>query len=138
MQFLSRYLVTFDFPNKVAYFHPSSNVRRPDRFDASGLHLLLRRGKTVVEFVDDGSPASDIGLQVRDCLTHIDGDAVSDFSLFDIQCRLCQAGQVIKLSIERSDKNFDVTLKLNHWHPKPEFRPLPSDRVGFRTIPDRD
>ena len=57
LAYLSRYVVTLDFPNATMYLNPGKRFDRPDRRDMSGLHLLRSENTVVVHSVDAGSPA---------------------------------------------------------------------------------
>src|SRR5262249_53376225 len=59
--FLTRFNVTFDFPNKKMYLVKNKNFDRPDTWDRSGLHLLRDGEKTLVHSADKKSPAEQAG-----------------------------------------------------------------------------
>jgi hypothetical protein len=59
LNYLSRYLVTFDFPNRTVYLRKGKRFEAPDVLDRSGLHIIRAREKPIVESVDTGSPAAD-------------------------------------------------------------------------------
>jgi hypothetical protein len=57
LSFLSRHIVTFDFPNGRVYFEKGKEYKKVDETDMSGLHLLRISNETFVYSVDEGDIA---------------------------------------------------------------------------------
>ena len=75
-QFLSRYVVTIDYPNRLVTFEPRDQSERYDRFDRSGAFLITdakNPDSIVVHEVVPASPADEAGLSAGDQLTQING-----------------------------------------------------------------
>src|SRR6185437_7870940 len=68
MLYLSRYIVTFDFPRDRLYLKKSRGYAEPCRTDQSGMSFKRVDNRTVVDSVDPGSPAAAAGLQPGDVI----------------------------------------------------------------------
>src|SRR5262245_1784866 len=58
LEFCARYVATFDFPGGAVYLQPSRRHASEDQVGGSGLAILRREGKMVIEGVREGSPAA--------------------------------------------------------------------------------
>ncbi len=92
--FWSRFAVTFDFPERKVYLRKSANFDRPDRWNATGLHLWKRGDSIEVAAVDPDSPAVRAGLKKGDLLVKLNGLGADKVSLFDLRYALCKGGPV--------------------------------------------
>ena len=111
--FLSRYLVTFDFPRQAMYLKPGRDFNRPRNRDYLGLIIIRRDNKVVVESVAKDNPAELAGIRPGDVLPQVNGKETTGELLFDLRQRLCtHAGTSVKLRIERDGQSRDVTVKL--------------------------
>ena len=63
MPFLARFVVTFDFPNEHMYLQQRKSFHPLGKFNSSGLWIVRRGGKTVVDSVRGGSVAESAGLR---------------------------------------------------------------------------
>ncbi len=106
----SRYVVTFDFPNKVIYLREGERFKEPDGYDLSGLHLLRIDDRTIVHSVDDGSPAAAAGIIAKDVIIKIDDDNVAQRSLLAIRRLLSVEGARVSMTINRKDEHIDVAF----------------------------
>lgn len=88
-RFWSRFVVTFDFPSRIAYLRKGDGYNRPDLRNATGLHLGSNGGFVVVHSVDPGSPATRAGLQAGDAVLRINGLRSGKASLFELREALC-------------------------------------------------
>jgi predicted metalloprotease with PDZ domain len=84
LSFLSRHIVTFDFPNSKIYFREGNKFNRTDETDMSGLHLYRISGEVVAYSVDDGSPACKAGIKALDVILKI-GDDVNLYDIWEIR-----------------------------------------------------
>ena len=90
--FWTRFAATFDFPGRKVYLRKSARFDRPDRWNATGLHLVRRRDSIVVEAVDADSPASSAGLKPGDLVEELDGRNAQEAGLFELRSTLCHGG----------------------------------------------
>jgi len=113
LRFLSRHLVTFDFPSCKMYLRKGKAFKRPDEADMSGLNLVHLSDKTVVRSVDAGSPAEEAGIGANDVLLRIGGKDVNTYGLWEIR-RILASGhsQKITLTVKRGDDVKDISLVL--------------------------
>lgn len=113
LAFLSRYVVTFDFPKNVMYVRASSRHDLPDETDMSGLRLLRREARTVVGSVEAEGVAAQAGIQSDDELIAIEGRDIAQFEMWEIKSLLQSGDQrPIRLRYRRGDATHDVTLVL--------------------------
>ena len=113
LEFCARYLATFDFPGGAVYLRPSSRHASEDQVGGSGLGILRRGGKTVVEGVRDGSPAAKAGLLKGDELLSIDGRKAHEGSIVALGRLLCGGGRTVRVVIRRGEEVREVALTLD-------------------------
>jgi hypothetical protein len=113
LAFFRRYKATFDFPNQTLYLAPSKHCTDQDNPDMSGLHLLRKDERTVVDSVDEGSPAALAGIQVGDKLRTINGEDTGSLSMAVIRQRF-KAGnnREVHIQIARGSTRKDVSFRL--------------------------
>lgn len=116
MDIWSRFTITFDFPNLVAYLKPNSNFDRPFKRDLGGMTFIRKRRHTLVRWLKATGPASKAGIQQGDRLLEIDGLDATTARLFTLYIRLCEAGAAIPVKLERGDEVFDVDVQLPDAH----------------------
>ena len=71
VKYLSRYIVTFDVPNKKIYFQKGKKFNAPETFDRSGLRLAFLNEHIEVENVESHSPSEQAGIEVGDWIEAI-------------------------------------------------------------------
>jgi hypothetical protein len=109
--FWSRFVVTFDFPNRNMYLRKGKEYLRPDLRDLSGLHLLKRNGAVVIDSVDRVSPGASEGIQTGDVLVTLSNKRADETTLFEIRKVLSQSGP-LGCSLRRGSQEYRVTLNL--------------------------
>jgi hypothetical protein len=92
MGFWSRFLVTYDFPERKVYLRRSAGYGRPDRRNATGLRLWRKNDSIEVHSVVQHSPAFRAGLKEGDVLLELDGLVAEKTSLFALRQVLCNGG----------------------------------------------
>jgi hypothetical protein len=112
MGLLSRFKVTFDFPNKVMYLRKGKRFNTPDLWDISGLHLLRRKEETIVHSVDKGSAAENRGIKAGDKITKVGDRNAGVLSLFDLRQLCRQPDTTLNLIIEREGQPFTAYVEL--------------------------
>jgi hypothetical protein len=110
--FLSRFVVTFDFPRRTMYLKQGRRFDEPDRWDRSGLHLIRTAGKTIVHSVDKDSPAAKAGVTAEDIVIAIGDRPANEASLFQLRNVLSSADKEICVAVRRGDERIDATLHL--------------------------
>lgn len=114
---LRRYVVVFDFPHRQMIFTPSSVFRLFDQEDKSGLTIIARGAdlkRFEVEQVQQGSPASEAGIEKGDVIAGIDNEAAADMTLASVRELFRQIPHTYKLLLERDDKTIQVTIQMRH------------------------
>lgn len=101
---LSRFLVTFDFPNQKLYLKPSKNFGRPSWRDAIGFGLVLKEDRVVILDVETGSAAADVGIEDEDILLEVDGRDARKSSLFELRVLFTHAGEKHRLKVRRGEE----------------------------------
>ena len=102
--FLSRHVVTFDFPNVKLYLKKGRNFNATDQTDMSGLHLLQKtdapncRSRIVIHSVDAGLPAAGCGLKAGDVLEKVNGRNAGEYGLMGLR-ELLKSGPGKKISV---------------------------------------
>lgn len=98
LSFLSRHMVTFDFPGNKIYLKKGKQFRKTDEANMSGLHIILVSGKVVVYAVDENSPARKAGIKAQDVIQKVSGKDANVFDICHIR-RLLKAGDQHKITI---------------------------------------
>lgn len=111
LAYLSRYVVTFDFPRQLVYLKPSSRFNEPSYHHLSGAHLLRTEGKTSVQSVDRYSAAYDADLRPRDTITDVESRPASSLTMWQIRNILSRPGRHT-LRVRRGERELDVVLDL--------------------------
>lgn len=109
--FLSRFLVTVDFPKGVMYLKKGRRFNEPDYWDRTGLHLIRTGGKTVIHSVDKESPAATSGLRPGDAVDRIAGTAADKNSLFQLRRILSTADKQVRVTVQRGDQRIEAILR---------------------------
>jgi hypothetical protein len=112
LAYLSRFIVTLDFPNKRMYLQDGKAFNRPDRRDASGLHVIRKDGKTLVHTVDNGSAAAKSGIRNGDVILRVAQIETGRTSLFELRRALCGAGTTVRVVGSREGKDYEVLMAL--------------------------
>ncbi len=111
--FLSRTIVTLDFPNLKMYLKKTKQLDAPDQNDMSGLHLLRKPIGVVVHSVDADSPALTAGLKSGDVIQKIGGKSADKSSLTDLRNLLrTKDGATVEVQFKRDEKAQSVALIL--------------------------
>jgi len=110
---LRRFTVTVHYAGQTVGLRQNSNFGRPLETDMSGLAFISRDGEVVVERVEEGSAASDAGMQAGDRLLAIGRRAAPAMSLERIRGMLMQEGESRALRVLRqgAESTFFVKLK---------------------------
>ncbi|MBW8014901.1 MAG: PDZ domain-containing protein [Planctomycetes bacterium] len=111
--YLSRFLVTFDFPNSKVYFKKGKNFNKVDEMDMSGLHLLLISGNVFVHSVDKDSPAKKAGIKARDIIVKVNSKDANTYGMWKLRGLLTSGDkQKITMTIKRKGEIKEVSFLL--------------------------
>jgi hypothetical protein len=87
LPFLSRHVVTFDFPNNVMYLQKGKDFDKPSvpPIYIQGLDFALQYSgnKAVVSFVDPNGPAYEKGVRQNDILVKINDKDISSYDVME-------------------------------------------------------
>lgn len=127
MEYLSRYVVTFDFPGGALYLKPNKKFSAPDISQLRGAELRAgvgfarQNGAVVATQVLPRSPAARAGVQVGDVILSLDGKDVRRSRVFAIEHMFLSCGDSCQLTVQRGTRTLELTLRL---------RPSPSERAA--------
>jgi predicted aspartyl protease len=114
LDYLSRFHVVLDFPNRTMYLKPAERYALPDHIDMSGLEPGRLNGETAVRRVLKAGPAERAGLRSWDMLKQLNGRDVSSYSLFELR-ELFASGdkKQIPITYSRDGQKRQTTLVLS-------------------------
>ncbi len=112
LDFLSRFVVTLDFPNDRIFLQKGKRFEHPDVWDVSGLHIIRKKGKTWVHSVDKDSPAGDAGVKAGDRIVKVGDRLAEEMTLFQIRRLGCARDSLLRLTIGRQKETREVALDL--------------------------
>jgi M6 family metalloprotease-like protein len=70
------------------------------------------KDRLVVGHVESGSPAAKAGLEVGDVIRQVDGQIIGEVATFRDLIQSKQPGDALKMTVQRKDKNVDVSATL--------------------------
>ena len=73
LRFLSRFVVTFDFPGGRLFLKKGAKFDRPEPAATSGLSLLWKEGRATVQQVKANGPADRAGIRAGDIVLQVNG-----------------------------------------------------------------
>ena len=112
--YLSRFLVTLDFPQKKIYFKPGKQYDRESWHDALGATIDFQNDAFVVVHSAKESPASEAGIIKGDVILEINGRKASEFSLFEVQRQFGEPGKEVEIKLRRVLRTHSVKLLLRN------------------------
>ncbi len=133
LEFLQRFDIELDFPNRRAYFRPGRRAQLPDRWNCAGIWVERVEGRTIVRSVQPRSVAEKCGILKGDLILRVNGISATQVLMAKIRQLRSEPGTELKLSLERDSEVRDVVLKLER-QPDPFPNALPA--ATFRPIPD--
>lgn len=111
LECLSRYRLTFDFPNEVMCVEEGGRFAEPRTTGLSGLTLRRKDGATVVDTVVKGRAAAIAGLESGDVLIQLDGRDINEFRMHELSRILCERGRTFRLLIQRRGTQRECRLR---------------------------
>jgi predicted aspartyl protease len=111
-QLLERCRVTFDYAHERVRFEPGPDFDRPYEADMLGAALVRGPQGFAVRWVGPETPAAEAGLAVGDVVTRVDGEPFTAFDSAGLRKRLQVPGRVVKLGVQRSGAERELTATL--------------------------
>ena len=113
---LKRFVVTFDYHNKVMYLKPVAGpVADLDSYDRAGMWINEAPEGFKVVAVTAQAPADAAGLKEGDTISAVDGKPAKEIKLYDLRQRLRTdaPGTAVRFTVKRGGKTrqIKVTLK---------------------------
>ena len=130
LDYLSRYVVTFDFPRENVYFKRAQNYDLASSTENSGLCVVWRNRQIVVDGIWPISPASESGFLEHDVIQRVNGEPAEAFSLFRLGRLLQEEGKTVSLTVRRGERALNLKLALR------DFRNLEKE-AAIRAIAER-
>jgi len=114
LRYLSRFLVTLDFPGQALYLKTGPSYERPEPQATSGLMInWTGDGKPIVVSVRRGGPAEAAGIQAHDVLMRVENKRAEDYDQFSLrQLLTSKAGRRVSLVVQRGKRELNVELVL--------------------------
>jgi hypothetical protein len=135
LNYLARFVVTFDFPEKALYLHKGKKFDLPEGDNQSGLHVVRAGGKLVVRSVSESSPAGTAGLKPKDVLLKIDTRSADQLTFAALKRLLNCEGRTLQLTVGRGEERLGLKLKLPARKEKQAAPPAPSKPAPKATPP---
>lgn len=113
LRYFSRFVVTYDFPDRAIYLRKSASFSKSEPLATSGMSLVWIDGAAIIKAVKASGPAGRIGVQVNDAIVRIDGRKITDYDHFSLrQLLTSEPGKVIPIAIRRDGREikFELTL----------------------------
>jgi hypothetical protein len=111
--FLSRFVVTIDFPNGTLYLKKGKQFDKPFTVNQSGLDFTRKNGKTVVADLGKGSPAEAAGFKAGDVLVQVGAKKAAEASLLQLRSLLATEAKELRVTVRRGAKEIVLTLDLS-------------------------
>jgi hypothetical protein len=110
---LKRFDVTFDYEHKKVFLEKNDYFDQKDEFDKSGLMILWKDGKFLIQRIYAGSPAEKAKIEPGEEIISINAEPVAKYSLSQLRDVLSgKDGTKIKLQLKKDDKSREVSFKL--------------------------
>lgn len=109
LDYLSRYKVVFDFPNRIMYLKPGSNFDHVDICDRLGLSLRRAGEHIEVKATLPGGAAAKAGIQAGDILCMLDGVDARSLKVSDARRTLSKDGEHV-LDLSRREQRLRITV----------------------------
>jgi len=112
LDFFRRFDAELDFPNRLAYFRPSSQLNSPERANCAGMGVGRIDSRTFIIWIWTAGAADQSGIAKGDLIVQVNGVPAAQLPISAIRQLLSEPGQELKLSVERDGVVRDVALKL--------------------------
>jgi predicted aspartyl protease len=133
MSFLERFQTELDFPNRQAYFRPSSRLNQPERSGYSGLSVERIKEKLLVRSIVPGSVAEKADVREGDRILDINGTSGTQLTMAKVRAFRRGAATELKLTLEREGEVRTATLQFT---PRPDPFPQPEPFPLLKQAPE--
>jgi S1-C subfamily serine protease len=110
--FLSRFNITFDFPNRAIYLKKNKNFDRPYRSISGGIAFARDDAGVVVDGVREGSPAAAAGITIKDIVLKVGDQDASGARLFNLYDEFAIPGRTVHVRLLRDGEIIEADVKL--------------------------
>lgn len=112
LAFLSRFNITFDFPNRAIYLKKNKNFDRPYRSTSPGVIFARDNAGVVVDRVREGSPTAAAGIRIKDIVLKIGDQDASSARLFKLYDEFGISGRTVHVTLLRDGEIIETDVKL--------------------------
>lgn len=113
LRYLSRYLVTLDFPGRSVYLREGAHFSKREPHASSGMSLRWLESEITVASVKERSPADNAGVRTNDVLARIDGKPAAEFDHFSLrQLLTSDGGRRVPIRIRRNGMETEIEITL--------------------------
>src|SRR3990170_2375176 len=110
---LKRFKVIFDYEHKKVILEKNDYFDQKDEFDKSGLMILWKDGKFLIQRIYAGYPAEKAKIEPGEEIIFINGEPATKYSLSQLRDLLSgKDGTKIKLQLKKDEKEKEITFKL--------------------------
>ncbi len=113
--YLSRFVITFDFPNGLLHLKKGRRFDEPERSSKSGMRLIRIGTDTIITFVTRSGPADLAGLCRGERILRVNGHDCANNSLFELRNKLSEDGRLARLVVQGDGEPREVVLLLGDW-----------------------
>jgi Aspartyl protease/PDZ domain len=110
LHYLSRFRVTFDFPNKLIYLAKGKHFADRDYGSLTGIHSLFKPNGLEVQAVEEKRPGSLAGVRPKDVIVELNGTAISKFKPSEIRRLFATEGKTVRMTVERGGKRMEMSF----------------------------
>ena len=111
--FLSRHVVTFDFPLSRLYLRKGRSFDKADEAGMCGVGIVRREGRIVVSDVYKNEPAAKAGVRTGDVIVKLNGRDASTYERWQIRDLMRSGhGKEITITVQRDSEIKDVKVVL--------------------------
>jgi predicted metalloprotease with PDZ domain len=113
LDFLSRHVVTLDFPHDKLYLKKGKSFDKSDEAGMCGVSLVHSEGQVILTGVDKDRPAAKAGIKVGDIILKLQGRDANTYQMWEIRDLLRSGpGKEIAMTLQRGKKTKDVVVAL--------------------------
>ena len=112
-EILEQFIVTFDYPRRIAYFEPNARYGKRIPYDRTGMRLYYAAGETRIREIIAGGAAEKAGLRVGDIVFDLNGKPVKKMPMpLYRQATRQPVGTRLRFRVQSGKKTRSVALIL--------------------------
>lgn len=112
LDFLAHFVLTLDLDNDILYLSKGTQFHRSEHCCLSGLQLVRKERRTVVDTVAPKGAGAMNGIQVGDEIVTIRGQPAGKWTLFELMRTLDTPGDTVSLTIRRGRAQSSVEWRI--------------------------